>query len=119
MLFPDGVRCTVGEMAGGVPDTEMVTVIDCVSTMVVLHQDQVYSECIIGIPETVLKEVSLRPHNKPDVQKGAGDQGSGLLKTGLEALSHECQIQSRTLERAVKKAIINHTDPSATQSAPW
>lgn len=58
-------------MTSRVPVTEMVTVTDCVITVVIFHQAQVNSECIIGIPETGLKEVSLRPHDKPDVQKVA------------------------------------------------
>lgn len=33
-------------------------------------------------------------------------------------MPHECQMQSQTLQRAVKKAIINHTDPSAAHSPP-
>lgn len=70
-LFPDGIRFGVDKMAGRVPGTEMVTVIDGVITMIIFRQDQVHSECILGIPETFIKEVSLRPRDKPDVQKAA------------------------------------------------
>lgn len=57
-LFPDGVRYSIGKMTSRVPGTDMVTVIDCVIVVVIFHQDQVNCECIIGIPETGLKEVS-------------------------------------------------------------
>ena len=65
---------------------------------------------MIGVPGTASKEVSLSPHDKPGVQKVACKQGSELLRTCLEAVSHECQVQSWTLQGAVKKALINHSD---------
>lgn len=34
----------------------MVTVIDCVITVIIFHPDQVQNESIIGIPETIFKE---------------------------------------------------------------
>lgn len=66
---------------------------------------------MIGIPGTALKEVSPGSHDKPGVQKVACKQGSELLRTCLEAVSHECQVQSWTLQGAVKEAVINHSDP--------
>lgn len=60
-----------GNVAGRVPGPEMVTVSDCVITVVVLHQDQVYGDCIMGIPETVLEQLFLRRHDQRDVQKAA------------------------------------------------
>ena len=49
----------------------MVTVIDCVVTVIIFHPDQVQNERIIGIPETICKEYLPSPHDKPDVQKAA------------------------------------------------
>lgn len=63
-LFPAGVRQRLSV-------DDMVTVIDCVVTVIIFHPDQVQNERIIGIPETICKEYLPSPHDKPDVQKAA------------------------------------------------
>lgn len=75
--------------------------------MVVLHQDQVYGDCVMGIPETVLEQLSLRRHDQRDVS--------------LNQVWELCPMNARCSfghSKGLKKAIINHTDPQQLTLLP-